>query len=317
MQSDALTTGSRPRGADACSPVAPVSTVPPSCRGRTPRCDRRHLTRRRFGACGRLLVALALAVLPSAAGASRPAAPELPGFGRTNSVEAQAARRVVAHLERDLARELAAVSGPTVPSATSTGERSAVLSPARAFYGQLLNAPIEVAPSARAGPAGAGADVATAAASRQGGALLGRAQSYRGTPYVWGGASGEGLDCSGLVVRTARDLGQSLPHSAAELYRLGEPVADSQLQPGDLVFFRDTYKPGISHVGIFSGGTRFLQASSRAGRVTDGDLARPYYRRKYAGARRLSLGGRAAQTARRWLSSAGRVLAAPFRLGAP
>ena len=147
--------------------------------------------------------------------------------------------------------------------------------------------------------------------------LLARAESYRGVPYVWGGASGDGLDCSGLVARTALDLGRRLPHSAADLYRLGEPVPEDDLRPGDLVFFKDTYKPGISHVGIFEGGTSFLAASSRAGKVTSGDLARPYYRQKYAGARRLSLGDRMVAGARRWLGSAARALTAPLRLGGP
>lgn len=147
--------------------------------------------------------------------------------------------------------------------------------------------------------------------------LLARAESYRGVPYVWGGASGDGLDCSGLVARTALDLGRRVPHSAADLYRLGEPVPEDDLRPGDLVFFKDTYKPGISHVGIFEGGTSFLAASSRVGKVTSGDLARPYYRQKYAGARRLSLGDRMVAGARRWLGSAARALTAPFRLGGP
>jgi cell wall-associated NlpC family hydrolase len=160
-----------------------------------------------------------------------------------------------------------------------------------------------------------GADRASAAPGNQAAPLLDVALAYRGVPYRWGGASRDGLDCSGLVVRAALDLGRRLPHSAAELFRFGDPVTGDDLQPGDLVFFANTYKRGISHVGISEGGSRFLAASSAAGKVTVGDLNWPYYRDQYAGARRLSFGARVAQAAQRLNSAAGTALTAPFRLG--
>lgn len=164
-------------------------------------------------------------------------------------------------------------------------------------------------------PVGA-ADRETAPMESEGAPLLELALSYRGVPYRWGGVSRDGLDCSGLIVRAAADAGRLLPHSAAGLYELAQPVPDSELRAGDLVFFANTYKPGISHVGIYRGGSQFLQASSATGQVSTGDLKAPYYRAKYAGAGRLSLAG-AVGTAPSPPLTFGRTLAAPPRLGLP
>lgn len=114
------------------------------------------------------------------------------------------------------------------------------------------------------------------------------ASRYAGTPYVWGGESRYGFDCSGFIIRVMRDLGyKALPHSAAEQFTYGQPVARSLLRPGDLVFFANTYKPGISHVGIYIGKGRFIHAAStRQGTIVSHLDASPY-RQKYAGARRL------------------------------
>ena len=72
-------------------------------------------------------------------------------------------------------------------------------------------------------------------------------------PYVWGGASPAGFDCSGLVSWVYGRLGISLPHNAAALYGVGRPVPLSAMRPGDLVFFS-----GLGHVGLYLGQGRMI-----------------------------------------------------------
>ena len=114
------------------------------------------------------------------------------------------------------------------------------------------------------------------------------AQRYVGTPYVWGGESARGFDCSGFIMRVMRDLGyKALPHSAAEQFRYGTPIARGLLKPGDIVFFANTYKPGISHVGIYLGRGRFIHAAnSKVGTIIS-NLNESKWVAHYAGARRL------------------------------
>lgn len=109
-----------------------------------------------------------------------------------------------------------------------------------------------------------------------------------GTPYRRGSFDPRrGIDCSSLVRWAYRPLGLELPQSAAGQERVGEEVAPEEMAPGDLVFFRNTYKRGISHVGIYLGSNRFVHAASRRRGVVVSSLDQPYYRRHFAGARRL------------------------------
>lgn len=121
--------------------------------------------------------------------------------------------------------------------------------------------------------------------------LVATAHKYLGTRYRYGGASpSRGFDCSGLVYYLLSRHGIRAPHSAAELFRMGKPIARSALRPGDLVFFRNTaHRRGITHVGIYIGNGKFIHASSGRGRVTVSRLSDPYYAARYAGARRLPL----------------------------
>ncbi len=81
------------------------------------------------------------------------------------------------------------------------------------------------------------------------------AAQYLGVPYVWGGASPSGFDCSGLVMYVYAQLGISLPHYTVSQWNATIPVPPSDMQPGDLVFF-----DGLGHVGIYIGNGQFIDA---------------------------------------------------------
>jgi cell wall-associated NlpC family hydrolase len=81
------------------------------------------------------------------------------------------------------------------------------------------------------------------------------ALNYLGVPYKWGGASPSGFDCSGLVMYVYAQLGISLPHYTVAQWNATEPISQSQMQPGDLVFF-----DGLGHVGIYIGSGEFVDA---------------------------------------------------------
>ena len=78
---------------------------------------------------------------------------------------------------------------------------------------------------------------------------------YLGVPYVWGGSTPSGFDCSGLVMYVYAQLGISLPHYTVAQWNATLPISTSQMQPGDLVFF-----DGLGHVGIYIGGGQFVHA---------------------------------------------------------
>ncbi|HSJ38179.1 MAG TPA: peptidoglycan endopeptidase [Planococcus sp. (in: firmicutes)] len=92
-------------------------------------------------------------------------------------------------------------------------------------------------------------------------ALASIAKQYTGVPYVWGGTSPAGFDCSGFIDYTLNKAGYDIERTnAAGYYNMATKV--STPQPGDLVFFSGTYKPGISHVGIYIGNGQMISANS-------------------------------------------------------
>ena len=113
------------------------------------------------------------------------------------------------------------------------------------------------------------------------------AKSWIGTPYVYGGSSRSGTDCSGYVMQLYKaHYGISLPHNAGQMYddSRGSSVSRGSLQEGDLVFFGSFWK--IDHVGIYLKGDRFTHASSSKG-VIISPMSDNYWRPKYQGARRF------------------------------
>jgi peptidoglycan DL-endopeptidase LytE len=116
--------------------------------------------------------------------------------------------------------------------------------------------------------------------------MLQQAKQYIGVPYAWGGTSPSGFDCSGFTQFVFSKAGVSLPRTSALQYNIGYPVSRDQLKSGDLVFF-STYKPGPSHVGIYTENNKFIAASSSQG-VTITDLNNSYYKARYIGARRIT-----------------------------
>jgi cell wall-associated NlpC family hydrolase len=107
------------------------------------------------------------------------------------------------------------------------------------------------------------------------------AMQYLGVPYVWGGASPSGFDCSGFTMYVYAQVGVSLPHNAAAQYGMGSPVSMGQLQAGDLVFFY-----GLGHVGIYIGGGQFIH-SPHTGDVVKISSMSGWYSSNFVGGRRL------------------------------
>lgn len=118
--------------------------------------------------------------------------------------------------------------------------------------------------------------------------IVNTAKKYLGVPYVWGGASPSGFDCSGLVYYVLRSLGYSTYRTPADQYKQGIYVAKSDLQPGDIVYFHGTYKSGISHVGIYVGDGKFIHSPHTGAVVSYADLNSTYYTNHYYGARRMT-----------------------------
>jgi murein DD-endopeptidase MepM/ murein hydrolase activator NlpD len=118
-------------------------------------------------------------------------------------------------------------------------------------------------------------------------AVVAEARKYLGVPYVWGGTTPAGWDCSGFVQYIFQvAAGVSLPRVAGDQAGVGVNIPTANIQPGDLVFFMNTYAPGISHVGIALGGGQFIHASSVGEGTIISSLGEGVYVAHWAGARR-------------------------------
>lgn len=115
--------------------------------------------------------------------------------------------------------------------------------------------------------------------------LIQQARRWLGTPYRYGGNERSGVDCSGLTCRVFADgLGIRLPRTSAQQRDYCRRIDRADLEPGDLVFFRNGGK--INHVGLYIGGGRMIHASSSRG-VIETDLSDTYWARRYHTAGRV------------------------------
>jgi cell wall-associated NlpC family hydrolase len=114
------------------------------------------------------------------------------------------------------------------------------------------------------------------------------AEHWLGVPYVFGGCSAKGVDCSCLVQLVFQGMGMNLPRTAAEQFAATARVPREALQPGDLVFFANTYMPGISHVGIYIGGGQQINAPTEGQLVSVQPVFDGYWGAHFAGGGRVS-----------------------------
>lgn len=167
----------------------------------------------------------------------------------------------------------------------------------------LVTAPATPAPAAPAalslplpGAAPVTGSPALPTAPLAGGDWRTSALSFLGTPYVLGGTTRTGTDCSGLVLQVFTPLGVKLPRVSAAQAQVGLPVTPDALLPGDLVFFDVNQEGRVTHVGIYLGDDQFVSANSYRGQVTVDRLqADRYWAPRFVGARRVLAGVMAAK----------------------
>ncbi|PEW86967.1 peptidase M24 [Bacillus cereus] len=110
--------------------------------------------------------------------------------------------------------------------------------------------------------------------------ILAYAKSMQGVPYVWGGSSANGVDCSGYIYHVFKKFGHNISRQSVAGYWSSLPKTSSP-QPGDLIYFQNTYKAGPSHMGIYLGGGSFIQAGDKG--VAIASLSNSYWKSHFLG----------------------------------
>jgi cell wall-associated NlpC family hydrolase len=117
---------------------------------------------------------------------------------------------------------------------------------------------------------------------------VGASVALLGKGYVFGGSGPSDFDCSGLVWYAAKQAGKSIPRGMFGQYNAGSHPDQNSLKPGDIVFFQNTYMPGLSHNGIYIGNGQFLHAADEQDGVTISSLSTPYWSSHWFGATHMS-----------------------------
>jgi len=180
------------------------------------------------------------------------------------------------------------LSASSASSESSTGQGASSADAPSSSMPVPLAVPFVPAPKTSiAAPSRGGSPRDRAARSWSSG-VASQALSYRGMPYRFGAASPRaGFDCSGLIFYILRQRGLKPPRTAAGYRTYGHPVARGQWQTGDLILFANTYKRGISHIGVYLKDGKFVHAASTRQGVRVDSLMTGYFAKKYWGARRI------------------------------
>jgi cell wall-associated NlpC family hydrolase/nucleoid-associated protein YgaU len=207
------------------------------------------------------------AAAPNTAQASQPAA----AAPSPSAAASSPAPATTAGAAAPLAAQSATASKPAASAAPAQPAAPGATSP------QKPAAPKPTAPVAVvAPPPGAPTD-----------GFAGAALKFLGSAYVWGGSSPSGFDCSGLVWYVAKQQGRPLTRGMFGQYNSGSHPSRDDLRVGDLVFFQNTFAPGLSHNGIYIGNSQFVHAADEAAGVTISSLNTAYWSSHWFGATRL------------------------------
>ncbi len=148
--------------------------------------------------------------------------------------------------------------------------------------------PTDKAPSAGAAPQSADMQLASTAASSIGDQIVSVAMQYVGYPYVWGGTTPAGFDCSGFIYYVVNQVtGGGFPRVMDGQVASGSYVDPNDLRPGDIVFQQNTYQWGLSHVGIYIGDGQMVNAANESTGVTINNIWDSYWGPRYYTARRI------------------------------